>query len=94
MRVTSVVREWEPGRRMVMENVKPSWPVRAVATHSFAPDDEACTYTWAMEFRSSGPLGALIGRVFARFMQSNAKAQQRLFQEEVERRFRHDQQSS
>jgi hypothetical protein len=92
MRIISVVREWEPGRRMVMENVKPSWPVRAVATHSFAPDGESCTYTWAMEFRSSGPLGALIGRVFARFMHSNAKAQQRLFQQEVERRFRDERQ--
>lgn len=88
MRVVSVVREWEPGRRMVMENVKPSRPVRAIATHSFASDGEGCTYTWAMEFRSAGPLGALVGRVFARFMQSNAKAQQGLFQEEVERRFR------
>lgn len=90
VRVVSVVREWEPGRRMVMENVKPSWPVRAVAEHSFAPDGEACTYTWGMEFRTSGPVGALVGRVFARFMQSNAKAQQRLFREEVERRFRRD----
>jgi hypothetical protein len=88
MRVVSVVREWEQGRRMVMENVKPSWPVRAIATHSFAPDGGASTYTWAMEFRTSGPLGALIGRVFARFMQSNAIAQQRLFKKEVERRFR------
>jgi hypothetical protein len=93
MRVVSVVREWEQGRRMVMENVKPSWPVRAIATHAFVPDGEACTYTWAMEFRSSGPLGALIGRVFARFMQSNARAQQRLFQEEVERRFRDEHQA-
>jgi ligand-binding SRPBCC domain-containing protein len=89
LRVVSVVKEWQQGRRMVMENVEPSWPVRAIATHSFAPDGEACTYTWAMEFRSSGPLGAIIGHVFARFMHSNAKAQQRLFQEEVERRF-HD----
>jgi hypothetical protein len=93
LRVVSVVREWELGRRMVMENVKPSWPVRAVATHSFAPDGETCTYTWAMEFHSSGPFGALVGRIFARFMQSNAKAQQRLFQKEVERRFRHEHQA-
>lgn len=88
IRAVSVVREWKPGRQMVMESVKPAWPVRAIATHSFVPDGEACTYTWAMEFRSSGPVGALAGRIFARFMQSNAKAQQRLFQEVVERRFR------
>jgi ligand-binding SRPBCC domain-containing protein len=90
VRVTSIVREWEPGRRMVMENVQPSWPVRAVATHSFAPDGEACTYTWAMEFRCSGPIGAVVGRVFARFMQSNARAQQVRFRQEVERRFQHE----
>jgi hypothetical protein len=90
VRAVSVVREWEVGRRMVMENVKPSWPTRAVATHSFAPEGEHCSYTWAMEFHSSDPLGALLGRIFARFMHSNATAQQRLFRAEVERRFRHD----
>lgn len=88
LRVTSVVKEWDIGRRMVMENVKPSWPVRAVATHSFVPDGDACTYTWAMEFHGSGPLGTIVGRTFGRFMHANAKAQQRLFREEVERRFR------
>lgn len=94
VRATSVVREWEEGRRMVMENVKPSWPVRATATHAFAADGDgdACTYTWAMEFRSPGPVSGLLGRVFARFMQSNARAQQRLFKEEVERRFRREHQ--
>ncbi|HMR96685.1 MAG TPA: SRPBCC family protein [Microthrixaceae bacterium] len=92
LRVVSVVKEWQQGRRMVMENVKPSWPVRAIATHSFVSDGDACTctYTWAMEFRSSGPLGAIIGHAFARFMHSNAEAQQRLFKEEVERRFQHE----
>ena len=90
MHVVSVVREWEPGRRMVLENVKPSRPVRAIATHSFTPDGEGCTYTWSMEFQSSGPLGTLVGTVFARFMRSNAKAQQRRFKAEVERRFQED----
>ena len=88
LRVVSVVREWEPGRRMVMENVRPSWPVRAVAAHSFTPDGEGCSYTWAMEFHASGPVGALVGRAFGRFMHANAKAQQRLLRVEVERRFR------
>lgn len=90
VRATSIVREWETGRRMVMENVKPSWPVRAVATHSFKPDGEACTYTWAMEFQPSGPLGTVLGRVFARFMHSNAGAQQVRFRQEVERRFQQE----
>jgi ligand-binding SRPBCC domain-containing protein len=90
MRVVSVVSEWEPGRRMVMENVKPSWPVRAVATHSFVPEGQSCTYTWSMEFRSSDPLGTLLAKLVVRFMRSNARAQQRLFHDEVERRFRHE----
>ena len=87
LRVVSVVREWQEGRRMVMENVKPSWPVRVIATHSFEPDGEQCTYTWAMEFRSSNPIGAVVGRLFARFMHANARAQQCRLRGEVERRF-------
>ncbi len=71
VRAVSVVREWEPGRRMVMENVQPSWPVRAVATHTFV-------------------LGALGGRIFARFMHSNAKGQQRRFALAVQQRFAAD----
>jgi hypothetical protein len=90
VRAVSVVREWEPGRRMVMENVKPARPVRAIATHTFQPDGNSCVYTWAMEFRSSGPLGTPLVRVFARFMQSNAQAQQRRFKAHVEARFRHE----
>lgn len=92
VRATSIVREWEPGRRMVMENIKPSWPVRAVATHFFTPDGDGCTYTWAMEFHPSGPIGAFVGRGFARFMHSNARAQQLRFRAEVERRFQQDNQ--
>jgi hypothetical protein len=87
VRVVSLVREWEPGRRMVMENVEPSRPVRADATHSFEPDGAGCTYTWEIEFLSSGPVGAVAARVFARFMRANAVAQQVRFREEVERRF-------
>jgi hypothetical protein len=88
VRATSVVREWEPGRRMVMENIKPSRPVRAVATHSFMPDgDAACTYTWTVDVIPSGPFGALAARAFARFMHGNARAQQQRVKAEVERRF-------
>lgn len=90
VRAVSVVREWEPGRRMVMENVQPSWPVRAVATHTFVPDGDGCHYTWAMDFHSSDPLGALGGRIFARFMHSNAKGQQRRFALAVQQRFAAD----
>lgn len=52
------------------------------------PAVRECTYTWAMDFHGSGPLGTIVGRSFGRFMHANAKAQQQLFRAEVERRFR------
>lgn len=88
VRAVSVVREWEPGRRMVMENVQPERPIRAVATHTFDPDGDGCTYTWAMTFAPRGLLGPAVGSLFARFMHRNAVAQQARFRDEVERRWR------
>jgi hypothetical protein len=86
VRATSVVREWEPGRRMVMENVKPSHPVRVIGTHSFTPDPAGgCTYTWAVDVVPSGPFGGLAARAFSRFMQRNAQTQQRRVKAELER---------
>ena len=43
---TSLVTEWEPGSRKMLENVKPSRPTRAIATHSFEPADSGCRHTW------------------------------------------------
>ena len=54
LRVVSVVRDWEEGHRMVMENVKPRRPVTVTATHIFEPDGDACSYTWAMGSRPTG----------------------------------------
>ncbi|MFP5579828.1 MAG: SRPBCC family protein [Acidimicrobiia bacterium] len=88
LNVTSVVTEWEPGRRMMLENVKPSRPTRAIATHAFEPTGSGCRYTWSMEMVPTGPGGRLLGRLFCRFMQKNAQAQKVLFKNEVERRYR------
>ena len=90
LRVVSVVRDWEEGHRMVMENVKPRRPVTVTATHSFEPDGDACTYTWAMAFEAHGILGRLLGPHVARFMQENAKAQQVRLRAAVEQRWRED----
>ncbi|HEX6423879.1 MAG TPA: SRPBCC family protein [Acidimicrobiales bacterium] len=89
VRAVSVVRDWEPGGRMVMESERPAWPVRVVATHRFEPaGPDRCPYTWAIGLVPVGALGPLAARLFARFMQANAKAQQERFKAEVERRWR------
>lgn len=88
LRVVSVVREWEEGHRMVMENVKPRRPVTVTASHTFEPDGDACTYTWAMAFEGHGVLGCLLGPRVARFMHANAKTQQVRLRTAVEQRWR------
>ena len=89
VRAVSVVKTWEPGVRMVMENERPSRPVRVVATHRFdAAGADRCAYTWAIDLHPVGPLGPVAARVLGRFMGANAKAQQVRLKAEVERRWR------
>ena len=89
VRAVSVVQAWEPGVRMVMENVRPSRPVRVVGTHRFeATGADRCTYTWAIDLHPVGPLGPVAARLLGRFMASNARAQQVRLKAEVERRWR------
>ena len=88
VRAVSVVTHWEPGVRMVMESVRPSRPVRVVATHRFEPaGDDRCTYVWAIDFVPVGPFGSIAARILARFMCSNAKAQEARLKAETERRW-------
>jgi hypothetical protein len=89
VRAVSVVTEWEPGVRMVMENVRPSRPVRVVGTHRFeAAGADRCGYTWAIDLHPVGLLGPVAARLVGRFMGANAKAQQVRLKAEVERRWR------
>jgi len=88
VRAVSVVTQWEPGACMVMENERPSRPVRVVATHRFEPaGDDRCSYSWAIDFLPVGPFGSIAARILARFMRSNAQAQQARLKAEVERRW-------
>lgn len=88
MRLTmySQVREWEPSRRMVIESVKPAWPVQGVATHTFEPHEEGTLYTWSMEITPAATMGFLFSGLFSRFMQKNARGQQQRFKDAMERR--------
>ena len=85
MRAESVVRASDEGHRVVVESVRPSWPVRVVATHSFAPDGDGCTYTWAVEVVPAGQLGRVVARPLLRSLAANARAQQSRFRTEVVR---------
>lgn len=84
MSMVSETIVWEEGRRMVLDSVKPSRPVKGRATHLFEPHPDGTRYTWEMEFIPSGALGAVVARVFARFMRANAKEQQARFKAALE----------
>lgn len=81
----SEVTEWEEGRRMVMQSVKPARPVFAIATHVFEPHPEGTRYTWSMQMLPTGPAGGPLCRLMTRVMQRNARRQQRRFKIEMER---------
>ena len=84
--MTSRTLEWEEGRRMVMESVRPARPVRAVATHSFEPHADGVRYTWSMEMIPNGPGAALAARVMTLLMRRNARRQQARFKRAIEAR--------
>ena len=96
VRATSVVHAWEPGRRMVMENVKPARPVRVTAEHRFDGNgndhgngvSETSTYTWTIECRPVGVLGRPAAALMSRFWRANATAQQRRLKTAVEARWK------
>lgn len=82
----SQVIEWEPGQRMVIESLKPAWPVRGRATHTFETHDEGTLYTWAMDITPARPLGFLFAGIFSSFMKKNAQGQQHRFKAALEHR--------
>ena len=80
----SEVLAWEPGRRMVIQSVKPKRPVRGTATHSFEPHAEGTLYTWSMEIEPMLPGAVLIARIFSGFMRKAARVQQSRFKRVME----------
>lgn len=86
MRAESIVTTWQPPHRMEMESIKPSRPVRAIATHSFTPNQSGCTYEWAMALFGNAPLGTTTARFLARLMERNARRQQIRLRDELRRR--------
>lgn len=86
-RATLVTRtlEWEEGRRMVLESVRPSQPVRARATHLFEPHPDGVLYTWSMDMIPVGFGGRIAARAMTWFMRRNARQQQARFKREMER---------
>lgn len=86
--MTTRVREWEEGRRMVIETVRPARPFRAVATHVFEPHPDGTIYTWSMEFFSTFPGGGIPAAAASMMMRRAVRAQQRRFKEIMESRQR------
>lgn len=85
MTMCSEVLEWDVGRRMVIQSIKPRRPVVGIATHSFEPHEEGTLYTWAMEVQPTMPGGFLFAWLFSRFMRGAARKQQRRFKEIMKR---------
>lgn len=76
--------DWEEGRRMVLESVRPARPVRGTATHTFEAAPEGTLYTWSMEMTPTGFGGRVFGRVMTSVMRRNARKQQARFKRVME----------
>jgi hypothetical protein len=86
LRLTTVTRVliWDAGRRMVIESVRPSRPVKGIATHTFDPHPEGTLYTWSMEIVPTFVGGRFFAAFFCRFMRMNARRQQARFKQAME----------
>lgn len=58
IRVISVTREWDPPRRMVLENVKPARPVRMTLTQTFEPHPDGTLLTYHADIAGFAPAAA------------------------------------
>jgi len=76
--------DWEEGRRMVLESVRPARPVRGTAPHTFEAAPEGTLYTWSMEMTPTGFGGRVFGRVMTSVMRRNARKQQARFKRVME----------
>ena len=76
--------EWDEGRRMVLESIKPARPVRGRATHLFEPHPDGVRYTWSMEMTPVGPGSRIAARLMTVLMRRNARQQQARFKRALE----------
>jgi len=83
--MTTHVRQWDIGKRMVIDTISPSRPFRATAIHTFETRPGGTLYTWAMEFRSTSPGGTLFAMIACRLMRRAVRGQQKRFKEIMER---------
>lgn len=83
--MTTHVRQWDIGKRMVIDTINPSRPFRATAIHTFETQSAGTLYTWSMEFRSTFPGGALFAMIASRLMRRAVRGQQQRFKEIMER---------
>ena len=67
IRVVSVTREWDPPRRMVLENIKPAHPVRLRLTQTFEPHPHGTLLTYHADIDGFGPAA----RIFRWFIARN-----------------------
>lgn len=65
--VISVTREWDPPRRMVLENITPAQPVRMRLTQTFEPHPRGTLLTYRADFVGFGPAA----RIFRWFIRRN-----------------------
>ena len=84
MTMVSRTVEWEQGRRMVIESIRPARPVRGRATHLFEPHPDGVRYTWSMEMEPIGFGGRLAARLMTTLMRRNARRQQARFKRAME----------
>ena len=73
-RATSEVVTWELNRRAVFRSVKPAWPLRMVATHTFEPVGANTRYTWRIDVSGPPPASRLVASLFRRSMAAQASA--------------------
>jgi hypothetical protein len=73
-RAMSEVVTWEPNRRAVFHNVRPAWPLRMVATHTFEPVGTDTRYTWRVDVGGPPLVSRLIASLLRRAMSAQASA--------------------
>lgn len=66
IRVVSMTREWDPPRRMVLENVKPARPVRMTLTQTFEPHPDGTLLTYRADIDGFAPIAAAFRWFIAR----------------------------